>query len=412
MKKVKISNLCEWMVALCVFTNGLGVVVYIAGINVVNYLTILAFIFIIADLLRNNKTLNYFAEGNKWFLIIFFIFWIFYAFIQTVFIDLNKEFFNLGFHQLITNAMFVFFVCYVIHDARSFGIIRNAMVGVLIVNTIIGVFEVITGIHFSETESIWTANSTRAFQSNPNEYATTLYCAMMGVMLLSLQKKLELKLKILLACSIICIITSHSRGILGAVIIFCLAYCLMEIYYYFKGNINFIKLLLIIGLGLGGYIVVSGMLMDILNWLAGNFSGKGNFASDMYRIRLIKGGMELFLESCGVGIGAGQSIYLLKMNLHNFLLEMLVEYGIVVFLGVLFILWYIWRISFEKCIPRKNRCIYFALIPSVIMASITSSSINKFKIFWVMLIMFYMSKYYLADNRNKTSQERNVYEIS
>lgn len=412
MKKVKISNLCEWIVALCVFTNGLGVVVYIAGINVVNYLTILAFIFIAADLLRNNKTLNYFAEGNKWFLIIFFIFWIFYAFTQTVFIDLNKEFFNLGFHQLIANAMFVFFVCYVIHDARSFAIIRNAMVGVLIVNTMIGVFEVITGIHFSETESIWTANSTRAFQSNPNEYATTLYCAMMGVMLLSLQKKLELKLKILLVCSIICIITSHSRGILGAVIIFCLAYCLMEIYYYFKGNINFIKLLLIIGLGLGGYIVVSGMFMDILNWLVGNFSGKGNFTSDMYRIQLIKGGMELFLESCGVGIGAGQSIYLLKMNLHNFLLEMLVEYGIVVFLGVLFILWYIWRISFEKCIPRKNRCIYFALIPSVIMASITSSSINKFKLFWVMLIMFYMSKYYLADNRDKTSRERNVYEIS
>lgn len=410
MIKVKVDRLYEWIVALCVFMNGLGFVLYIAGVNVVNYLTVLAFAFIIMDLMRKNKSVSYFKYGNKWFIVFFFMFWVFYACVQVIFTDINQEYFSTGLHQLITNAMFAFMVCYTVHDRRSFNTIRNAMTGVLAVNTLMGIFEILTGIHFVEAESIWDANTARAFSNNPNEYATTMYCAMMGVVLFSLQGKLKMEIKLLLTGSVICIVFSHSRGILYAVIIFVLAYCAMKVYYGFKGNGSFFKLLFAMAIPLVCYIIVSGALLEIINWLVDSFSGKGDYGSDLYRINLIRDGMKFFRESHGFGVGAGQSIYLVKMNLHNFLVEILVEYGILIFTGILFILWYIWRMAFEPCISKNSRCIYFAFVPSLIMASISSSSINKFKIFWIMIIMFYLSGYYLSDSKQNIRQERNVYE--
>lgn len=61
-------------------------------------------------------------------------------------------------------------------------------------------------------------------------------------------------------------------------------------------------------------------------------------------------------------------------------------------------------------IPKKIRCIYFALIPSMVMASIVSSSINKFKVFWVMIFLFYLSKEYMVGAKDKEVWGKVAYE--
>lgn len=410
MWKVPKYRFYEWMVAACVFFNGLGFVIYFAGINIVNVLSLTAFAAIIIDVMKKDSMKQLLQNRKKFFFLLFFFVWVLYALLQLKFLNVSKQEYLIVFRQLVTNTLFVYFVGYTVHNKNSFNLIQKAMIGVLIVNVGIGMFEVITGIHFMGPESIWDAEHTRAFSRNPNEYATTVYCALVCLVFPLFYRKIRWKEILLIVFSFICILTSHCRGILYAVVLFAFMYGSMKLFYYIKGKAVLAKGLVIIGLIILGFLALQGNISKLLVWFVKSFSGQGDYESDMYRLSLINQGMDFFKKTRGLGVGAGQSIYLIKMNLHNFFVEILVEYGILIFAGVVMIMWSIWKKAFDLSIPKNVRCIYFALMPSLIMASIVSSSINKFKIFWVMIFLFYLSDEYLIE-KTKTGKV-SFYEVN
>ena len=406
MVRLQKYKLYEFMVALCVFINGLGFVIPIAGINIVHILSLLTFILILINVLQKRTNINrFFQDEKKWFLF-FFSIWITYAFIQLKLMPISIEYFKVGIMQLITNSIFIFFVLYTVHDEKSLSLIEKAIVGVLFVNVALGTFEIFTNIHFVEASSIWDVNHTRAFSDNVNEYATTVYCSLMGLAVMATHKKrLGKILKCLAILSGLCILTSTSRGITLAVFVYILNYYMMKIYLdKVNGKTIFLKLILLSGLFILGVLVVFGMISSIANWMVKMFSGQGNIVSDNYRLYLILEGLSYFKQSYGLGVGAGQSIHLVKMNIHNFLIEILVEYGIVIFIGLIWILWSVWNVAFLPFVPSKVRCIYFSFIPSAMIAGISSSNMNKFKIFWVILLLFYLSKSILYKKISGASQ--------
>lgn len=397
MRKIHKYKFYEWMVALCVFFNGLGFVLSIAGINIVNIFTLIAVAAIAVDVIRKNSLKQLFHGKKKRFFLLFFLVWGLYALFQTAFVDISREEYDIVFRQLITNAVFVYFVGYTVCSEESFKLIEKAMIGVLAVNLGMGMFEVLTGVHFAEADSIWDAGSTRAFSSNPNEYATTVYCTLMCLAFSSFKRRIGWREILFTASAFICVFSSHCRGILLALIVFVFLYMGMQFYYFTKGKAALAKGIVAGVLILFGFLAVQGVLLEILQWFVENFSGKGDYESDLYRLSLINTGLDYYKETGGFGVGAGQSIYLVKTNLHNFFIEILVEYGVFIFAGVLMILWEIWKRAFDTAFSRKIRCIYFALMPSLILASMVSSSINKFKIFWVMIFLFYLSGEYLGE---------------
>lgn len=394
-------KLYEWMVALCVFVNGLGFVVYISGINIVNIFSVMAAMAIIMDMTTAKNFLKHLLPKKKLFFLVFFCTWVLYAMLQACFSDFSQEEYQIVFRQLATNTIFVCFIGYTIHDNKSFHLLEKAMIGVLAVNVALGMFEVLTGIHFIEPESIWDAESARAFSINPNEYATTVYCSLVCVVFSIFRKRFGWKEAVIVLLSLVCIFTSHSRAILYAVVIYALAYVFFEFYYRMGGKAFLIKSLTIMSMAVLGILVIQNLMPKLIGLGIEFFSGRGDYVSDFYRLSLIEGGLRLFADTHGFGVGAGQSIYLLKMNPHNFFVEILAEYGIVIFAGIIFIMWSIWKRAFDVTLPRHIRCVYFSWFPSMAMASISSSSINKFKIFWVMIFMFYLSKDYLIETGEK-----------
>lgn len=394
-------TICQWIIAMIIFINGLGVVIDVWDINIVNILSVVAFIAIIIDASSNRHAFGNFIQGKKRYFIILFFLWLVYALFQGVFFGAFQNANGLPvYRQLLTNAIIVYFACYAIKDKNSYLLLCNAIYAVLIVNVIIGIYEIITGNHFSEATSIWDVDSTRAFQSNPNEYATTVYCAFLSLILFAVEKRLSFSKVIVGLLGCVCVYTSNCRGIFYAMILYGLCFLFIQIYYRLHLSAKSMRGLVLLGILLFLLLAVSSHLYDVMKWIVGWISKESDIASDYSRISMIREGMKLFRMSYGLGLGPGQSSYHLGINVHNLFVELLADYGIIIFLPVMLIWWIIWKNAFIREYPRKIRCMYFSLIPSLVLASVISSSILKFKMLWVMLLLFLISDEYILLKRD------------
>jgi len=117
-------------------------------------------------------------------------------------------------------------------------------------------------------------------------------------------------------------------------------------------------------------------------------------------MNLARNGLIFLYSTAGFGVGAGNAEYWMAnfarydtagiLNLHNWWLEILINYGIFVFIGyvVMYIgiilkLWHAWH----KAVDRKERMIAEALLLAFIgffFASISSSSIMAFNPQWLL----------------------------
>ena len=299
-----------------------------------------------------------------------------------------------GCWQLITNSVAVILTLYLadIDQYMSCRSVLNAVYGVLIVNVLLGMFEVLSGLHFVEASSVWEASHARGFSENPNEYATTVFCSLMGVILMGSNEKLKAHHYITMMMAFLCIASSNSRGIILAVIVFVLCYAFMKLNIDLLANKG--KWMKIAFWTIFVILIVAVMFVGVEKIIlkAINMYSEGNSISDLYRWSLIKQGMKMFTDSMGLGVGPGQSIALAGINLHNFVIEILSEYGIIIFVLVMSLIMSIWNTSFNVHLAGKKRAIYFAYVPSMLIAGISSSSFYKFKMVWIVLVMFYLLK--------------------
>jgi len=122
------------------------------------------------------------------------------------------------------------------------------------------------------------------------------------------------------------------------------------------------------------------------------------------RTNLVRNGLSLLYSTAGFGVGAGNAEYYLLTNPHNWWLEILIDYGILIFVG--YIIFYmgiiqnLWKLYHKKQ-TREEKMICEALLVSLVgffLASISSSSIMAFKPQW---LLFAFALSYLNYFRNK-----------
>lgn len=121
-------------------------------------------------------------------------------------------------------------------------------------------------------------------------------------------------------------------------------------------------------------------------------------------INIVKSGLLDFGKNYFLGAGTGSSIRILGINMHNLVLEIAVEYGLIVLVAFSYLV-----IKPFLSITSKNtfNALTFAFMPTLLIISISSSSILKDEFLWISIILIYLSMmYYKKIDKEVSAYER------
>lgn len=278
--------------------------------------------------------------------------------------------------------------------------------GILIV---IGFWEHLTGNHFSTSAFYKKENILPIFKStgvfyNTNDYATFLSLSIpFALAIFHHYKQILYKLvgiSFILSASYL-IIETRSRANIIAVLLE-----IIFIFLFLKDINKKLKTIVIISVLIPLMFVffgssISPLYERVVKEITSIRNETNLMAGSMgIRINLFKNGIHFLCLTGGLGVGAGnvdkymENSYLYNtagiLNLHNWWLEILVNYGILIFFG--YILFYIgimfnlWKI-FKKNLSKIEKVICEALLVALIgfsVASMSPSSILTFKPQWLL----------------------------
>jgi O-antigen ligase len=212
---------------------------------------------------------------------------------------------------------------------------NKALIIALGINIIIGLWEVGTGNHLVKLEGEknieYYSNKALGVFGNGNDFSTFLYFGVVALFInLFYEKRHKLLCGLMIVASLFLILVINSRGTIYGIAIFFIA---LPICYFLIKHTNRSVLTVLVCIFALGLIVI--LLRYPLSAIVYRFSSSGNYGSDMYRIGLINGSLKLLEQSYFLGVGPGQSSNQLGMNPHNFFIELLADYGIFVFTGII-----------------------------------------------------------------------------
>lgn len=240
---------------------------------------------------------------------------------------------------------------------------------------------------------------------NYNTYVVNLlYCLpfLFSIMIKNYNRKYSLLLTIILSISILVIFVNGSRG--GIVV--SLIYLLFFIYYFNKKNKDIVKKIIIIFIFIASVSSVLYLSLDYIDSYFAKFLyrfglGASELAQDSERLNIINVGLKLLSDSVFIGQGVGSQYVALSnssVNIpaaHNVFLEVLIQQGVFVFFGFMYLLY---KVFFNNCSSLESR--YKVVIYSSLFAFIPLSIINSGYLlmpsFWV-----FLSSIFIMSNRDK-----------
>lgn len=388
---------------IIILLNGVGKSIEVFGINIVN---ILAVLLLVVTFLFSNAQIQICQYKQKRYLLYASLFWLIYVLIQSLW-SVNFKYYIMGLGQTIGNIFLIMMLLYYINSIEDVKLFLNAGVSVLAIHVVLAFIEIFYGIHFNEASSFWQMNYVRTFYENPNECATVLFCGILLLMLKSSFSTVRAKvlLSLLMIASVVAVYYTGSRGvILGIVFSIILIFIYFIIEKVFPKSVIGIKLLcvfIIIAIFLSFLLFNTNALLNIIE----KYSGVGNMQSDFYRVQIAKDTFSIFLNSYFLGVGPLQSTAIIGINPHNFILEVLADYGIFVALLIYGFLIKIFVGVVDSKYNNLLRSCFLIILPSVVIAGISSSSINKFRILWVMLTLAYLCKIYFIDEKHENMKK-------
>lgn len=369
------------------------------------FLLILLAIFFIKTFFSGKIIL--YQKNISWYLLLL-LFWLGYSIISIAWsISKGDAIRNILF--LIMGVLLIYFSTYYIDnekDLRRLFVLWLTCFGALI---IIGFWEHLTGNHFpiskhyNELRSWLMFRPTGVFH-NPNDYAAFLSISIpFGLAMYRYNRKILYRLLgiVFVLSAFYLIIETGSRANIIAVlleIIFIFLF-LMNINrktkFILTVSILIIVLFLFFGNNISQYydkifveITSIGRQVDLMEGSMG------------VRINLIKNSLLFLYKTAGFGVGAGNAEYYMAdfsqyntygiLNPHNWWLEILVNYGLLVFAGYLLfyfgIIFNLWKI-FKKSLSKIEKMICESLLVSLVgffFASMSSSSILAFTPQWLL----------------------------
>jgi len=369
-------------------------------------------------ILKNKKIIISHIKVKNYLL--FLIFWFIYAVFSLGWAKSRiAAIKDIGF--LVFAFAAIFLIAYFFNSLKNYKIFYYIWIVVLIIMLIIGFWNVFTGNHLANSKfkdaPLRFKNIPTAVFYNPNDFATYLAISIPFLLSIFKYKKNHKKLiaLLLILSSIFLIIATDSRANYIAVILG------LVFWFFFTLNIKFKVKYFFYGLIISTLLILSfpGELSFLINKFFEQISSVFNnqsLGSNEIRINLIKNSLIFLINSFGFGVGAGNAEYYMNtraiyktgniLNVHNWWIEIIVNYGLFVFLGycILFL-----SISKNLYFIKKNnkindmeKMITEALLTSLIVftiASISSSSIIAYKPQWLLFafsigfINYYRNKY-------------------
>ncbi|HHU81354.1 MAG: O-antigen ligase family protein [Dethiobacteria bacterium] len=338
---------------------------------------------------------------------IFFGFWLVYATFSLAWaLDKGDAMRQLFF--LFSGVLLLFFVTYYFHSLHDLNKLFWIWLGAFAALIILGCWEHLTGNHlpvsgyYGELRPWIMYRPTGVFK-NPNDFATFLSLSIpFSLVLARYSGTISTKLAGIgtAFAAFYLIVATGSRANILAVLLMVLFLLLFIVKLKQKVKVAvvltvFLMLMVIFGLA----SPIQEFAMRVAAELSSLFDRGGG--SVAVRFSLVRNGLVFLLSTGGLGVGAGNAEFWMAkfarhstsgiLNPHNWWLEILVDYGVIVFCGYLVVyvgivrtIWLAWR----KAVDRKERMIAESLLLSLIgfsLASISSSSIMAFNPQWMLL---------------------------
>ena len=391
-------------------TEILAVSTPLAQVTIYRILSLISFPILIIHCLRGYTSYKVSKNRTANITIIMYIFWLIWALISGVwsisFVDWAQAVF------LITLGISSIFALYTYVDSISTWkkLVNVVWFGMFLL-VIWGLFEIITGNYLFADLSKLDKYST--FYTNPlsripvthfenqNDYATML----LGFLSINIIKSNFNKSRIKLGYQILSIITifliyrTESRMILLCAILFLIIYkCLSLKFSLDRNRIIGIIILTILSISILIFIVFFTPVLQVFKDLYFRLETGVNLSGDLIRVNLIRNGLFFLGTTFLLGVGAGNiEVWMNQFNIlpvstitniHNWWFEILVGYGLIIFILYIIIYFYqiyeLRKISYLKRFQERkivNSLIAFLMV--FIFASMTSANNMLIEWHWI-----------------------------
>ncbi|WP_407370898.1 O-antigen ligase family protein [Carnobacterium sp.] len=369
---------------------------------------------------KNDSRLSFYSNALGKNYTRFYFFWLIYSLISVIWVQdiggwINAIFF-LGCGCLSILYMGIF-----IREEKDIKNLFKTIFALILLHNIIGIMEILTGNYLfanlnklDKYHTFATQPSTRipiSIYANQNDFATMLLAGItISFILFKNSNKTSIKFVYLLTIvsSVFLLYRTGSRGNLIALLIGISTLLITKYLQLFtkKNIVKFLMILLSICLGIIIFSPEVQQKIISLNYsLRTTFFVEGN--SNMTRVNLIRNGFYFLVQSFGLGTGAGNIEHWLEFNsifstgtiynIHNWWMEILSGYGIVIFVLYVAVYFLMIRQLFINYKYSKNKFvrttswILLAYLFSFILSSISSSSnmlIEWQWVFWGVIITF------------------------
>jgi teichuronic acid biosynthesis protein TuaE len=325
---------------------------------------------------------------------------------------------------LFMGVSLIFFVVYYFSALCDLENLCRVWLGVFCVLIVLGLWEHLTGNHlpvsgfYGETRTRFMYRPTGVFR-NPNDYATFLALSIPFVLSFVRYTKawlIRIVGVLVVGIAFYLITVTGSRANILAVLL------VMAFLFLFLTDWKQKAKIVLIGT-IFSVIVVFGWLGPVREVFLRVFAELSSlivqeelgYGSVLVRTNLVRNGLEFLCSTIGLGVGAGNAEYWMAnfarydtqgiLNLHNWWLEVLVNYGVFIFvgyvityLGLIRSLWCRWR----RTKDYKERMVCEALLVALIgfsVASTSSSSIMAFAPQWMLFALALASLNYRRRDR-------------
>lgn len=386
----------------------LGINIKIAQLSLFRGMLLLITVFFILESLRTNIKISILFKDDNRIFIKFYFFWFIYSmfslgWVQDYYSWVRAVFF------IGSGFLCIMILSYYINTKNDFIIIFNIMLLMILIHNIIGWYELLTGVYkfadlaimdpYNQFQTSFDARVPISMLGNPNDYATLMLFGIFVAYINFMNTKsiiIKLLSSITMASSSILIFKADSRanilGLIVGIIVF------IYIKYFKKKSIKNLIMFVAFPIIL---IVFFDKFETLFTLVSGKlqFNFSGSSGSDVVRMNLIKNGLLFLKETIGFGTGAGNIEYWMAdrkvyyvgniTNMHNWWMEVLVGYGVIVFIGYLWIYIKMTSKLYNAFINTNDKFIqstslaFLCFMVSFVVASVSSSSNISNQWLWV-----------------------------
>lgn len=355
---VYISIITSMIGSASVFAIDLGIV----QLSLFRISILLLFLYMFIRIIIKDKKIRVNNQKPNSYSIKFMLIWVIYAFFSLAWVkDYNawmRALFFLSFGLIVFNI-------YSKYLKSEFDILLafRLIFIIVLIHNFLGWYEIKTGTYlFLETEKIATYTRISAPVTtfgNTNDYATfMLFSVWVSYICLINAKNIISKFIyiFLIISSVLLLISTSSRANLLGFILSMMLFIVLSMKRKKTRNISLALLGIVFLIVLLNPEVIKSLFISINENLSFNVSSQSG--SDFVRINLIKNGLFFLIFTLGFGVGAGNIEYWIShkaiyntggiLNIHNWWLEILVGYGVLIF--IMYIVFYV---KLFKSVYRK-----------------------------------------------------------